>query len=56
MIKDLLSPYKNFLSDHTELRAQVNTSRAVAILGGNLVSNARSAESRLRGRFYKNGG
>lgn len=55
MIKDLLSPYKNFLSDHTELRAQVNTSRAVAILGGNLVSNARSEQSGVSARVYKNG-
>ncbi|MBQ2775042.1 MAG: TldD/PmbA family protein [Clostridia bacterium] len=55
MIKDLLSPYKNFLSDHTELRAQVNASRAVALIGGNLVNNLRTEQSGVSARVYKNG-
>ncbi len=55
MIKDLLSPYKNFLSDHTELRAQVNTSRSVAFVGGNLIRNSRTEESGVSARVYKNG-
>lgn len=55
MIKDLITPYKNFLSDHTELRAQVNTARSVAMLGGNLVGNSRCEESGVSARVYKNG-
>ena len=45
MIKDILSPHRAQLSDHTELRAQKNTSRGVSMLGGNLVGNARTEKS-----------
>lgn len=55
MIKDMLSPHRSLLNDHTELRAQVNTSRSVAMLGGNLVSNVRTEKSGINARVYKNG-
>lgn len=55
MIKDLITPYKGFLCDHTELRAQVNTARTVAMLSGNLVGNSRCEESGVSARVYKNG-
>ena len=42
MINDILSPHRAQLSDHTELRAQKNTSRGVSMLGGNLVGNTRA--------------
>ena len=47
MIKDILSPHRVLLGDHTELRAQRNASRGVSMLGGNLVGNTR-AERRQR--------
>lgn len=55
MIKDILSPHRAQLSDHTELRAQKNTSRGVSMLGGNLVGNARTEKSGINARVYKNG-
>ena len=55
MIKDILSPHRALLSDHTELRAQKNTSRGVSMLGGNLVGNARTEKSGINARVYKNG-
>ena len=55
MIKDILSPHMVLLSDHTELRAQKNTSRGVSMLGGNLVGNARTEKSGINARVYKNG-
>lgn len=53
MIKDILSPHRALLSDHTELRAQKNTSRGVSMLGGNLVGNARTEKSGINARVYK---
>ena len=55
MIKDILSPHRALLSDHTELRAQKNPSRGVSMLGGNLVGNARTEKSGINARVYKNG-
>ena len=55
MIKDILSPHRALLSDHTELRAQKNTSRGVSMLGGNLVGNTRAEKSGINARVYKNG-
>lgn len=55
MLKDLISKYQGQLREHTELRAQVNTNRAVTLLGGNLVTNSRSDQSGVSARVYKNG-
>lgn len=55
MIKDILSPHRALLSDHTELRAQKNTSRGVSMLGGNLIGNTRAEKSGVNARVYKNG-
>ena len=55
MLKDLISHYRGELQDHTELRAQVNRNRGVALVGGNLVSNSRSEQSGVSARMYKNG-
>lgn len=57
MIKDILSGYKAALPAgvHTELRAQHNRQRAVAMYSGNLVSNAREDSSGVSARCYKNG-
>jgi len=52
MLKDLLSTHK---CDHAELRAQINTERAVAILAGNMVGNVQSTQSGVCARMYKGG-
>ena len=56
MLKDLITDYKVLFREHTELRAQVNTRRGVALLNGNLVANSRSDDSGVSARVYKNGG
>ncbi|MBP7177133.1 MAG: TldD/PmbA family protein [Thermoclostridium sp.] len=55
MLKDLVTYHKGLFREHTELRAQVNTRRAVTLLGGNLVSNSRSDDSGVSARVYKSG-
>ncbi|MDR1116776.1 MAG: TldD/PmbA family protein [Oscillospiraceae bacterium] len=55
MLKDHISQFKGGLADGAELRAQRNTNRAVAILGGSLVTNTRSERSGVSSRVYKNG-
>ena len=55
MIKDILSPHRPLLSDHTELRAQKNTSRGVSMLGGTLVGNTRAEKRGVNARLYKHG-
>lgn len=55
MLKDLITYQKGLFREHTELRAQVNTRRAVTLLGGNLVANSRSDDSGVSARVYKNG-
>ena len=50
MINDILSPHRALLSDHTELRAQKNTSRGVSMLGGYLGGNARPEKGGVNGR------
>jgi len=57
MIKDILSVWKDRLPGdvHTELRAQVNSTRAATLMAGNLVNNARSDVSGVSARSYKNG-
>ena len=55
MLKDLLSAHKGAFKDYTELRAQVNTSKQVTFLAGNMVSNAQSSEGGVSARVYKGG-
>ena len=57
MLQDLISSKKNLFNDsvHTELRAQVNRSRKVILLAGNLITNTRSENSGVSARVYKNG-
>jgi len=55
MIPDFLSAYKDIFNDYTELRAQTNTSRQVAILGGNMTANTQLSESGVSARVYKGG-
>ena len=52
MIKDILSPHRALLSDHTELRAQKNTSRGVAMLGGKLGGYACTENSGINASVY----
>ena len=55
MLKDYLSPFAVGLAGHAELRAQQNTSRAVAMLNGDLISNARAQQGGVSARVYRNG-
>ena len=55
MLTDLISKHQHRLHEHTELRAQVNTNRAVTLVRGNLVTNSRSEQSGVSARMYKNG-
>ncbi len=55
MIHDLITACKGDFTAHTELRAQVNRRHSVGMLAGNLVSNARTQESDVSARVYKNG-
>jgi TldD protein len=55
MLSDLLSGYKGSFKDYTELRAQVNTSRSVSFLAGNMVGNTQSCEGGISARVYRGG-
>jgi TldD protein len=55
MLTDLLSPFKSDFLNYTELRAQVNKSRRVALLAGNMVQNAQTSEGGVSARVYKGG-
>jgi len=55
MLIDLLSTHKSDFKDYTELRAQVNTSKRVVLLAGNMVSNAQTSEGGVSARVYKGG-
>jgi TldD protein len=55
MLQDLLSAHKGAFKDYTELRAQVNTSRQVSLLAGNMVANAQISESGVSARVYRGG-
>lgn len=57
MLKDLLSTKKIILPNevHTELRAQMNRTRHVTMVGGNVTRNVRSETSGISARVYKNG-
>lgn len=55
MIYDLLKNKLSQATDHTELRAQVNTGCKVTLLSGSLVANTRSSSGGVCARVYKNG-
>ena len=55
MLQDLLSAYKGSFKDYTELRAQVNKTRRVTLLAGNMVANSQSAVSGVSARVYRGG-
>ena len=55
MLKDYLSSFAPQLHGHVELRAQVSTSHAVAMLNGDLQSNARAQQGGVSARVYRNG-
>jgi len=55
MLDDLLSKHKSAFKDYTELRAQVNTTRQVTFLAGNMITNVQSSEGGVSARVYKGG-
>ena len=55
MLIDLISAYKGAFKDYTELRAQVNTTRHVSFMAGNMTGNAQSSEGGVSARVYKGG-
>jgi len=55
MLQDLMSVHKGTFKDYTELRAQVNATRRVAIVAGNMVGNAQTSEGGVSARVYKGG-
>jgi len=55
MLQDYVSAAKKSFTDHTELRAQVNTTKAVTFLAGNMVSNTQNQTSGVSARVYKGG-
>ena len=55
MLTDLLSAHKAGFKDHTELRAQVNTTKRVTLLAGNMVANTQSSAGGVSARVYKGG-
>jgi len=55
MLQDLLSAHKNAFTDYTELRAQVNTTRQVSLLAGNMAANAQSSTGGVSARVYRGG-
>ena len=57
MLNDVLSSRKGLFGPgtHTELRGQLNRSRRVVLLSGNVVNNSRSDISGVSARVYRNG-
>ena len=55
MLQDYLSAAKSAFKDHTELRAQVNTTKNVTLLAGNMVGNMQTAEGGVSARVYRGG-
>jgi len=55
MLTDLISAHKAGFNDHTELRAQVNKTKRVVLLAGNMVANAQTSEGGISARVYKGG-
>ena len=55
MLLDLISPHKASFKDYTELRAQVNTTRAVIFMAGNMVTNTQNSIGGVSARVYRGG-
>jgi len=55
VLQDFITAHKSTFSDHTELRAQVNTSQRVVLLAGNMAANAQSSEGGVSARVYRGG-
>ena len=55
MIENLIKAHKSGFKNYTELRAQVNTTKQVSFLAGNMVANAQIAEGGVSARVYKGG-
>ena len=57
MLNDVLSSQKSLFGTgtHPELRGQLNRSRRVGLLSGNVIQNSRSDISGVSARVYKNG-
>ncbi|MBE6562553.1 MAG: TldD/PmbA family protein [Ruminococcaceae bacterium] len=57
MLRDIITDKRALFPAgcHTELRAQINRSRSVTILSGNLTGNSRVEVSGVGARVYKNG-
>jgi len=55
MINDLITAHKSAFKDYTELRAQINTTRHVSFMAGNMTGNAQSGEGGVCARVYKGG-
>ena len=55
MLQDILSAYKGEFKGYTELRAQVNASKKVSMLSGNMITNTQSTEGGVSARVYKGG-
>ena len=55
MLQDLLSTHKSAFKDHTELRAQVNTTQRVVLMSGNMVQNSQESEGGVSARVYRGG-
>jgi TldD protein len=55
MLQDFLTENKKNFTNHTELRAQVNTSKRVVFLAGNMVGNTQSEKGGVSARVYRGG-
>ena len=55
MLNDLLSSHKKSFKDYTELRGQVNKTRQLSFLSGNMTTNAQSSRGGVSARVYKGG-
>jgi len=55
MLQDLLTTHKGNFKDYTELRAQVNTTRGVALIAGNMTANTQASEGGVSARVYRGG-
>jgi len=55
MLTDLLSAHKGSFREYTKLRAQINTTRQVSFLAGNMTTNTQSSRSGVSARVYKGG-
>ena len=55
MLSDLLRANKSRFSAHTELRAQVNSTKQVTLLAGSMATNAQSSVSGVSARVYRGG-